>query len=388
MSEIQNVSHAPAVTLSGSEFVISLDSHDLIAANTCEVRVTCHDGDDFVVSVESYPLEAATVCDIHVTCDDQTEFSVKCRSQLGVNGKQSLVFSLPDIRIPSMTRIQLRHANDSLDLSERFLHYKLDNNKLHDNAYLTNALFNASARPFSGDDLFIVTYAYLNVLPLNNANFGGLITLLAYRITDKLDDREHVICEVYATYRRYREVVQCHDAVAFRWLVSSSSALVTALLSIGSTTQAEDVVDSALKAIVHPSFNPMVHQNYVLLLFQGGLIKAWKGRFDEAANLFISAVNAGRYGMIDLLHPQNSWVLGQMSDCHQFLNLIDAAHRAALACTNNKLPPQSRFAPLKTAPKLHIDFKTIFDRFACFKIKSPPFFEQALHKMQARQNGQ
>lgn len=387
MSEIRNSSNTPVITLHGSEFVIELDAHDLIAPNTRGIRVTCHDGDEFIVDVESYDLIAPTVCEVHVTCDDDTEFSVKCRSQLGANGKQCLVFSLPDICIPSLTKIRLVHANDSIDISNKFLCYQLDKNKLNDNVYLTSTLFNASARSFSGDELFIVTYAYLNVLPLTNQNFGGLITLLSYRITDKLDDREHVINEVYSTYRRYRDAVHLHDAVAFRWLVSSSSALATALLSIGSVTQAADVVDGALKAIIHPSFNPLVHQNYALLLFQGGLIKAWKGRFDEATGLFIGAVNAGRHGMIDLLHPQNSWVLGQMSDCYQFLHIIEAAHCAALACTRNHLPPQSRFAPMKTAPKLHINFRALFDRFECFKKKSPPFFEQVLRKMQARQNG-
>ncbi|TAL47439.1 MAG: hypothetical protein EPN89_08725 [Methylovulum sp.] len=387
MAKIRNLSNTPVITLHGSDFVVGLDSYGLLVASTRGLRVTCRDGDEFVVDVEPYDLTAADICELWVTCDDDTEFSVKCRSQLGADGKQRLVFALPDIRIPSLARAQLVYGDDSIDISDTFLRYQLDKNKLNDNAYITGALFNASARAFSSDDLFIVTYAYLNVLPLDNPNFGGLITLLSYRITDKLDDREHVINEVYTTYRRYLDVVQSHDAVAFRWLVSSSSALVTALLSIGSVTQAADVVDSALKAIIHPSFNPLAHQNYALLLFQGGLIKAWKGRFDEAASLFIAAVNAGRHGMSDLLHPQNSWVLGQLSDCYKFLHIIEAAHCAALACTRNHLPPQARFAALKTAPKLHINFGAIFDRFACFKKQSPPFFEQVLHKMQVRQDG-
>ncbi|MDO9104997.1 MAG: hypothetical protein Q7U57_08545 [Methylovulum sp.] len=388
MAEIRSLIRAPVIRLQGGEFVIELDSHDLIAPNTRGIRVTCQDGDGFTVGVEPYDVPAADICGIRVSCGDDKVFSVNCRSQLGDNGKQCLVFSLAELGIPSLTKVELVYANGCIDISDSFLHYQLDSSRLNDNVYLTSVLFNASARPFSGDDLFVITYAYLKALPLDNPNFGGLITLLSYRITDRLDDREHVVNEVYGVYRRYRDVVHSHDAIAFRWLVSCSSALATSLLSIGSVTQAEDVVDVALNMIIHPSFNPLVHQNYTLLLFQAGLIKAWKGRFDEASSLFIAAVNAGRYGMIDLLHPQNSWVLGQISDCHKFLYIIEAAHSSALACTRNHLPPQSRFAPLKTAPKLQINYRTIFDRFACFKKKSPPFFEQVLHKMQTRQSGQ
>jgi tetratricopeptide (TPR) repeat protein len=188
------------------------------------------------------------------------------------------------------------------------------------------------------------------------------------------------------TYRQYRDMVRCHDALAFRWLVSSSSALTTALLSVGRVEQAEDVADGALRLVIHPGFNPMAHQNYTLLLFQAGLIKAWFERYDEAASLFIGAVNASRYGMVDLLHPQNNWVLGQMNDCLKFLHVAEAAYLAAVACTQNKLPPPSRFAPLSSAPKLKINFSTLFERFGCFKSGSPAFFGQVLLKMQAHQD--
>ncbi|MCF7988508.1 MAG: hypothetical protein K9L60_13215 [Methylovulum sp.] len=400
MSEIKSLSRIPTVSLHGSEFYIELDTQDLIARNTCVIKITSHDdGDAFCVDVASHDATDTSVCEIQVTCADH-EFSVSCRSQLNAKGKQCLVVSLPDIQIPSLIRVKLVYPNDSIDISDgfsryqaiditdEFLRYQLDKTKLNDNVYLTNTLFNASARSFTSDELFIITYAYLNVLPLNNQNFGGLITILCYRITDNLVDRGHILEQVYQTHRRYLDVVCPHDAVAFRWLVSSSSTLVTALLSVGCVTQAEDVLDSALKLIFHPSFNPLVHQNYALLLFQGGLIKSWNGCFDEAASLFIAAVNAGRYGMTDLLHPQNSWILGQLSDCYKFLHIIEAAYRAALACTRNNLPSQTRFSTTKTAPKLHMDYKSIFDRFACFKKNSPPFFEQVLHKLQTRQNGQ
>lgn len=363
MVENPQLADKVAISLQGSEFIVDLKPCDLIATDACKLRVTGRNLEEVIVNP---------------------------RLQPGINGQPPcLAFSLPDIRIPLMHKIQLILPSEHrLDLSAFFARYQLDDNKLKDNVYLTNALFNAAARPFIGDDLFIVTYAYLNHLALDNPNFGGLITLLSYRITDQLAARGHVLDAVYATYCRYREAVPRHDAVAFRWLVSSSNALVSALLSEGKTEQAEEVADGALKTIVHPGLNPMVHQNYAMLLFQGGLIKAWKGRFDEAASLFIGAVNAGRYGMIDLLHPQNSWVLGQMSDCYKFLHIIEAAHCAALACTGNRLPPQARFAQIKQAPKLQINYRIIFDRFECFKKEPPPFFEQVLQRMQLLQNRQ
>ncbi|MDD2724288.1 MAG: hypothetical protein PHH59_09745 [Methylovulum sp.] len=356
MSSIANKSH---VKLCGGEFILELEPYDRSIIDKGEIRVTCHDG---------------------------SEFSINCKTQPENDGRLSLKFSVQSLRIPALTKVLLIWAGNSLDISGLFLRYQLDSDKLNDNVYLTKNLFNAQARNYSLDDLFVVTYAYLNALPLDNQNFGGLITILSYRIADKLEERGDILEAVHATYRHYRDKVQSHNAVAFRWLVSSSSVLATALLATGSVTQAADVVDGALKAIVHPSFNPLVHQNYAMLLFQGGLIKAWYGHFDEAASLFIGAVNAGRYGMIDLLHPQNNWVIGQMSDCHKFLLIIEAAYCASLACTKNKLPPESRFAPVNPAPKLQINFKAIFERFECCKKSPPPFFEQVLQKMQAHQN--
>ncbi|PPD45687.1 MAG: hypothetical protein CTY16_09810 [Methylobacter sp.] len=359
MTDISSIALKPTIKLRGGEFILEIDPPNGIVPSSCGLRVTCHDHNDFVI---------------------------ECIAQPDTNGRLAVAFPIQSVRIPWLTKVHLALDEDTFDISDLFLRYQLDREKLKDNVYLTNNLFNAAARNYSHDDLFVVAYAYLNVLPLENQNFGGLITILCYRIGDKLDERANIIEIVNVTYRYYVEKVSIHNAAAFRWFVSSSSVLATILLSIGSITQASNVVDTALKTIVHPSFNPMVHQNYTLLLFQGGLIKAWYGHFDEAASLFIGAVNAGRYGMIDLLHPQNSWVLGQMSDCRKFLHIIEASYNAALACTRNKLPPESRFAPVKASSKLQINFQTIFERFEFCKKSTPPFFMQALQKMQAHQD--
>ncbi|MDD5271740.1 MAG: hypothetical protein PHU14_03360 [Methylovulum sp.] len=356
MTEIASVTEQPVVKLRGLEFVLELEPPGLpITLDSCELRITCH---------------------------DHSEFSIACNVQANLDGKLAVSFPIQNVGIPALSTAKLIAGGTVLDISKLLLRYQLNRNKLNDNVYLTNNLFNASARDYSSDDLFVVTYSYLKTLPQNNQNFGGLITILSYRIADRLDERAELLDAVYATYKQYRETVQTHDAVAFRWLVSCSSTLATVLLSVGSIAQASNVVDGALKMIVHPGFNPMVHQNFTLLLFQGGLIKAWNGRFDEAASLFISAVNAGRYGMIDLLHPQNNWLLGQISDCHKFLEIIEAAYSAAMACSKDQLPPQSRFASGKSAAKLKINFKTLFERFECCKKNPPPFFEQVLQSMQ------
>jgi hypothetical protein len=77
--------------------------------------------------------------------------------------------------------------------------------------------------------------------------------------------------------------------------------------------------------------------------------------------------------------------LGQLSDCHKFLQIIEASYCAAMACTGNKLPPESRFAAVKSTPKVQINFQTLFDRFECCKKATPPFFAQVLQKMQTQQ---
>ncbi|ASF45755.1 hypothetical protein [Methylovulum psychrotolerans] len=345
----------PAVKVRGLAFVLELELSDPAVVGQYELKIVSHDRSEALVAVDV---------------------------QTSLHGKLTLSVPIQAIHIPSLAKAYLLVAGDSLDISPVFLRYQLNKNKLNDNAYLTHTIFNASARDFSPDDLFVVTYAYLKSIPLENQNFGGLITVLSYRIADKLDERGDLLDNVYATYRQYREVVQTHDAIAFRWFVSCSSALATVLLSVGSIAQASNVVETALKTIVHPGFNPMVHQNFTLLLFQGGLIKVWNQRFDEATSLFISAVNAGRYGMIDLLHPQNNWLLGQISDCHHLLGYIEAAYCAAMACSKDQLPPQSRFASGKSPAKLKIDFRNIFERFECCKKHTPPFFEQVLQTMQ------
>lgn len=359
MTESQSFYSKPVIKLHGGDFIIELEPHHKIILESYDLRVSRHDND---------------------------EFSINCKVQLNGEGKPYLSLPVRGLGIPTLAKAWLVLVDDQLDVSELFLRYQLDADKLNDNVYLTNTLFNAGARGYSGDDLFVVTYAYLNTLALNNPNFGGVITILCYRIADKLDERAHVLNEVYTTYQRYRDVVPGHNALAFRWLVSSASTLATTLLSTGEVAQAADVVDSALKAITHPSLNPMVHQNYALLLFQGGLIKAWAGDFDAAASLFIAAVNAGRHGITDLLHPQNNWLLGQLSDCHKLLRVVEAAYCAALACTRNRMPPQSRFGQVKTAPRLNINFQAIFDRFECCNKATPAFFQQAVNNMQVRQD--
>jgi hypothetical protein len=359
MAELSNPTAVPVVELRGDEFLVYLDPDERVLPHACKLRITCR---------------------------DKTEFSLDGNPKTDSEGRHCAAFRLTEVRIPYLAAARLVFGSgDGIDIADRFVRYQLDENKLNDNRYLTGTLFNAATRPFSDDDLFAVAYAYLNALPIDNPNFGGLITIVSYRIADKLRERIAVLDDVYATYCRYRKMTPAYDPVAFRWLVSSSNVLATVLLSVGRVQQAEDVVDGALQTIVHPSLNPMVHQNYVLLLFQGGLIKAWSGCFKEAASLFIGAVNACRHGLIDLLHPKNEWVLGQMSDCHKLLHFAEIAHVAALACTRNQLPPPSRFASIAKAPKFQMNFRLLLERFECFKQKTPPFFEEALWRIQAQQ---
>jgi len=358
MSENQGNVFKPAIKLHGSDFIVELDADLKIAAEGCELRVNCHDASEFTIR-----------------CKQHTE-----------NNKVQFRFPILSIRIPSLIKAQLLLGEDFLDLTAFLLRYQLDKNRLNDKVYLNDSLFNAGVRKLSNEGLFVTAYAYLNTISIDNPYYGGLITLLSYRIADHLADRADMLDVVYATYRHYRDKVALYDADAFRWFVSSSSALTTVLLSTGAVTQASDVVNGALQAIVNPSFNPMAHQNYALLLFQGGLIKVWNGRYEEGTALFIAAANATRQGIADLLHPKNDWVLGQISDCHKCLYLFEVAYLAAIASSGNKLPPASRFGVIKNPPKIHINFSHLFDRFEYLKKTTPSFFSQALQKMQARQN--
>ena len=344
-------------------------------------------GSDFVLNLAGFSLQKGDVPCLMLSTSHGEKFEVNSRLQV-VNGQTSIVFQILSLKIPVLEKASFFVKDQVIDISELFSQYRLDRQKLTDDVYLTRAIFNAGVRKFSGDGLFVVSYVYLDAIANDNPNYGGFITMLSYRITDKLAERAHLLHKLYTTYLQYRDVVDCHDGIAFRWLVSCSSALTTALLAAGNVAQAADVAEGALQRIVHPGLNPMVHQNYVLLLFQAGLIKASQKQFHKAACLFITAVNASRHGIIDLLHPQNDWVLSQLNDCHKLLHVAEAAHIAAIACTRNKLPPQSRFARLSSVPRFNLNFQLLFDRFTCFKRgQLPAFFEQVSRTLQTHLEG-
>ncbi len=246
-----------------------------------------------------------------------------------------------------------------VELADAFEKYRLNENKLADEFYVTGAIINAATRGMDNNELFFVAYNALSIMPIGNHFFGALITLISYKYLESPDYRGWVLEVLLDAKSKFDAFVGYCTPNFARWGISSATAFALVLLLNDQVGNAEDVIDSALGKY-DPNLNQLSYWNYCQCLILKATILAHSGKLKEAGWKYLAAFDFSRKAINDIFHSRNDWVLGQISDCHALLNLGELAMKCATRSLG-KIPSESRYADIKYSGK--ISFAPVFTRF-------------------------
>nr|WP_314876140.1 hypothetical protein [uncultured Pseudomonas sp.] len=263
-----------------------------------------------------------------------------------------------------------------IDLMDAFAKYRLDQNKLADEFYMTGAIVNAATRGMENNELFFVAYNALAIMPITNHFYGALITLVSYKYLEAPEYRGWVLDTLFESKKKFDGAVEYCTPNLARWGISSATAFSLALLLNDRVESAEWALDSALTKY-EPNLNQLSYWNYCQCLILKSTILVHSGNSKEAGWKYLAAFDFSRKAINDIYHSRNDWVLGQVSDCHALLNLGELSLKCA-AKSLGRIPSESRYADIKFNGK--INFMPVFSRFQGSRNKFKSSFFDAVEE--------
>lgn len=260
-----------------------------------------------------------------------------------------------------------------VDLSK----YVVDRNKFHDDVYMTNMLINAASRNLSPDELFFVASKALGKIPNDSPYLGALITLLSYRIIDDIGGRSFIFEDVLAKKLKFDDFFDKENPHSLRWVISSSSTFSMLCLILGKVSIAKDILVKLQRNSHLPELNPLSYWNFCQAMTLLGLIQIEQNDKRKAGNTLLRNFIFSRNSLIDIYHPRNDWLLGQLSDCSAILELGKLSLILGTKSHGNKIPGSSRISSFNADSKI-VNLSPLFIRFNTVDRGSIPFFNRVL----------
>ena len=223
--------------------------------------------------------------------------------------------------------------------------YKLDQEKLNDEYYVTHKIIDAATRNMSDNELFFAAYNALAIMPEENHFYGALITLTSYKYLEAPEERDWVLKGLIDSKKKFDKSIKPKTPNTVRWGISSATALSMSLLLNDFVDEAEAIIDTAISKF-EPNYNQLSYWNYCQCLILKSTILIYKGKQSEAGWKYLEAFDFSRKAINDIYHPRNDWVLRQISDCQALLSLGELALMCATKCLG-KIPPASRYADIQ-----------------------------------------
>lgn len=262
-----------------------------------------------------------------------------------------------------------------------FENYRIDESKFFDDYYMTQLLVNAATRKFSSDELFFVIVNYLDRVPEHSPYLGAMITILSYRVIDNIEGRSGLFEKILYAKNVYDEKFDTSSPHAVRWFVSSSATFSMLSLLLGRVEVAANTLSKMRDKSYLVELNPLSYWNYCQAMSLLALINIHMGLKFEAGNIFLTTFIFSRNSLIDIYHPRNDWLLGQLSDCTAIMELGKFCLVCGARSYDDKIPPSSRFSAFCSKGKT-INLSPLFIRYNGVNATAFPFFSKVLKKLE------
>lgn len=282
---------------------------------------------------------------------------------------------------PITHRLEIDTGEDRLILDEAFDHYRIDLSNIDNHAYMTKNLFGAGLRSLNHDDIFYLSYCHLNIIPIENQFYGGLITLLCFRISEDLSNRSLAIDDILSSYRRMGTRQPLRPDHSVRWRISSAVNLAILLCYLERESEAHHVIEQAISQPHYNGIFPLTHMNYATLLNLSAMFAVKYGDRKLAYMRFSECSNYCSHSVSDLFNLRNNYYFQHEMDVR---TLIDTGYQSSIAMailSNDRHPGDSKMTfNKKSVSTNNLSFNHLFSRFISI-IGNPPRISNDIKKL-------
>jgi hypothetical protein len=229
---------------------------------------------------------------------------------------------------------------------------------------MTINLFGAGTRSLGNDDIFYMCYCYLLVLPIHNQFYGGLITLLSFRIADDMEARSHYIGDLISAHKTLMDQGQVGPDHSVRWRLSATVNLTNILCYVEREDEASTLIERAMAERSHNGIFPLTYMNYATLLMLAAIFAVRRGDMPLAYLRFTECANYCNLSVTDLFSLRNNFYFQHEHDVRTMIDLgYQAAIGMALLSGENHPGDSKMTMNAKAAPLQKLTFTPVFGRF-------------------------
>jgi hypothetical protein len=305
--------------------------------------------------------------------DRRTDAVVTLKGRWESTTDENTVFSISILDFNAATHgLWVIDGKRELELSPALDRFLLDMARVDDHEYMTRTVFGAGIRTLTPDDLLYTLYCHLDTIDLDNQFYGGLVTVLSFRIAEQIDSRAALLPKVLSSYERMIRVQRRRADHSVRWRISSALNLSILLLYLDMMADAERLVEEAVSQVNYNAMFPLTFMNHAALLALAGMIALDRDDKSLAYLRFSECVGLCNTSVVDLFSLRNNYFFQHEHDVRV---LVDTGYQAAIAMaalSTREHPRDSKMTlNAKTAPFARITFAPIFGRFRSITNRLP-----------------
>ena len=293
-------------------------------------------------------------------------------------------FPLTDFNALTETLI-LRTDFGTWDYSTALNRFRLDHDQMDSHYYVTVNLFGAGMNRLEGNDLLYQALCYLEIMPPSWQFYGGLITLISFRISENLKENENLLDSLI---NKHYDLIQAFRPISnhsVRWLISSSFNLAVVCLYLGRNDDVEMLLERALTSGSYNRIFPLTYMNYAQMLLLAAAMKFAAGRVQEASHLFLECAEFSSYALGELFNLRNEFLLRHEMDSRVIMDVGYVAYKAGTCLTNQRFASDSKLATININLQEvgDLDFSIITRRYSSHMGYSPSLLHDVANKIRA-----
>ena len=260
--------------------------------------------------------------------------------------------------------LEILDGKNVISLDSAFDRYRLDPQQVDSHRYMTINLFGAGTRSLDNDDIFYMCYCYLLALPVQNQFYGGLITLLSFRIADDMENRSRYVDDLLSAHKTFLDQGQVGPDHSVRWRLSATVNLTNILCYVEREDEADKLVERVMKQPNYNGIFPLTYMNYATLLMLAAMFSVRRGDMRLAYLRFTECANYCNLSVTDLFSLRNNFYFQHELDVR---TMIDLGYQAAIGMallSGETHPGDSKMTMnTKAAPLQKLTFTPVFGRF-------------------------
>lgn len=242
-------------------------------------------------------------------------------------------------------------------LFSKFNTYTEENSENFNNIFVHSKL-----RKFSGEELLFLCMSHLKKY-CNPEKKLTLISIIAYRISEDLENLSYYLDFVYNEYLKCLREIDLYNPLNYRWFISSSTPLSICLIENNLFDEALMILSKVLEHVYLTFTSPLTFWNVTVCFHLYALLCFQLGQKEKSIAMFMASFNFTRSGYNELFHAKNEWLFSQYYDLDALIKLSKNSLASANILSNGKFNVESKFSTPKAVNMPKSDINILLQRY-------------------------